>query len=193
MLRRQSGFSMIEVMVVVTLMSILMFLAVPNLKTWMANNRVRTVADALQNALRQAQGEAVKRSRQAKFVLTDKDPALSATSSATGPNWYIQSLPLTGSAETASSSDFVRGETIARQYAVSVTGGSPVLCFNSLGRLVSNTTVGCTAPSDSVTYTLNTSGADRKLAVQVYAGGRVRMCDPNKTLSTSNPDGCTTP
>jgi type IV fimbrial biogenesis protein FimT len=192
MLSRHAGFSLIEVMVVVTLMSILMFLAVPNLTTWMANNRVRTVADALQNALRQAQGEAVKRSRQVKFVLTAADPARSATSSATGPNWYIQSLPLTGSAETAGNSDFVGGETIARQYAISIDGGSAVLCFNSVGRLITNADAHCTAPSDSVTYTLNTSGADRKLAVQVYAGGRVRMCDPNKTLSTSHPDGCTT-
>lgn len=181
---------MIELMVVVTLMSILMFLAVPNLTTWMANNRVRTVADALQNALRQTQGEAIKRSRQTRFVLTAADPSLSAAASATGPNWYIQSLPLTGSTEAASG-DFVRGETVARQYAVSLGGGSAVLCFNSVGRLVSNADAGCTAPTGSVTYTLNTVGADRRLAVQVYAGGKVRMCDPNKTLSANNPDGCT--
>jgi len=26
--------------------------------------------------------------------------------------------------------------------------------------------------------------------VLVYPGGRVRMCDATKTLSTTNPDGC---
>ncbi|MBS1208096.1 MAG: prepilin-type N-terminal cleavage/methylation protein [Proteobacteria bacterium] len=195
MLRRQAGFSLIELMVIVVVMSILMLIAVPNLTTWLANNRVRTVAEALQNALRQTQVEAIKRSRQASFVLTAASPALSATPSSSGPNWYIQSLPLTGSSEMASSSDFVRGETLARQYGVSISGGSAVLCFNSAGRLVSNTATGlgavCTAPTESVTYTLNTTGADRKLAVQVYIGGKVRMCDPNKTLSASHPDGCT--
>ncbi|MDO6386582.1 GspH/FimT family pseudopilin [Uliginosibacterium sp. 31-12] len=190
------GFSLIELMVIIAVMSILTLVAVPNLSTWLANNRVRTVAEALQNALRQAQVEAIKRSRQTSFVLTAASPALSATPSSSGPNWYIQSLPLTGSSEAASNTDFVRGETLANQYSVSISGGNAALCFNSAGRLVSNTATGlgasCTAPADSVTYTLTTTGADRKLAVQVYAGGKVRMCDPQKTLSVSNPDGCTT-
>ena len=32
--------------------------------------------------------------------------------------------------------------------------------------------------------------AQRQLKVQVFLGGRVRMCDVAKTLSNDNPDGC---
>jgi type IV fimbrial biogenesis protein FimT len=194
MLKPARGFSLIELMIIIVVMSILALAAIPSFSTWLANSRVRTVAEALQNDLRRAQAEAIKRGRQTGFVLTAATPALSATPASSGPNWYIQSLPLTSSAETVSSENFAGGAALGTQYSVSISGGTAALCFNSFGRLVSNSSTGlgvsCTAPTESVTYTLTTTGADRTLAVQVYVGGKVRMCDPNKTLSLSNPDGC---
>ncbi len=187
------GFTLIEVMVVITVMAILTMLAMPGMTAWVANNRVRTVAEAMQNALRQAQGEAVKRSRQTVFALTSQTPAISATPSTNASNWYLQTLPLSGSDDA--SGTFLRGEKVATTQSVTITGAS-LLCFNSLGRLVSNTSTGlgasCTAPATYSYYTLSASGADRPLRVEVYLGGKVRMCDPAKTLSSSTPDGCAT-
>jgi len=34
------------------------------------------------------------------------------------------------------------------------------------------------------------TGASRYFEVLVYAGGRVRMCDAAKTISSADPDGC---
>lgn len=191
MLIRLRGFSLIELMVTVAVMAVLTLLATPSLTTWMANNRVRTATEALQNALRQAQGEALQRSRQTAFVLTATTPALAATPAANTQNWYVQTLPLTGSDETAGT--FLRGETVAKAQSVTVTG-SAVICFNSIGRLVTNSSTGlgsnCTAPTSFTTYNLTATRADRPLRVEVYLGGKVRMCDPAKTLSTANPDGC---
>ncbi|MEN3113151.1 GspH/FimT family pseudopilin [Uliginosibacterium paludis] len=188
------GFTLIEMMVTITVMTILALLAMPGMTAWVANNRVRTVAEAMQNALRQAQGEAVKRSRQTVFALTAQTPAASATPSANGGNWYLQTLPLSGS-DDGTAGSFLRGEKVATTQSVTITGAS-LLCFNSLGRLVSNTSTGlgasCTAPTSYTAYNLTASGADRPLRVEVYLGGKVRMCDPAKTLSSSNPDGCAT-
>lgn len=193
--RRADGFSLIELMVIVAVMSILALAAIPSFSTWMANSRVRTATESFQNGLRLAQAEAVRRSRQTVFVLTAATPALSATPVANGKNWYAQALPLSGSGSSAASTDFIRGETFATQYAVNLTGDA-ILCFNSAGRLVSNPATGiastaCSAPDTSVSYSISATGADRPLTIQVSLGGKIRMCDPAKTLSDSNPDGCT--
>lgn len=191
MLKPGRGFSLIELMITLVLLAILTLLGLPRLTVWMANNRVRSSAEALQNALRLAQAEAVERSRQTAFVLTAAAPARGAAPAANAQNWYLQTLPLAGSDETTGS--FLRGETLARTQSVSVSG-SAVICFNSSGRLVSNSATGlganCTAPASFTAYNLTASAADRPLRIEVYLGGRLRMCDPAKTLSSTNPDGC---
>jgi type IV fimbrial biogenesis protein FimT len=64
-----------------------------------------------------------------------------------------------------------------------VSASSATVTFNSLGRLVS--------PSSAVTYTLNNStSGGRNLRVTISLAGKVRMCDADKTLSASTPDGC---
>jgi type IV fimbrial biogenesis protein FimT len=200
MLKPARGFSLIELMIIIVIMGILLVTAVPNLSKWVANSRVRSAAESLQNGLRLAQAEAVRRSRQVVFVLTTASPALSAAPAVNGSNWYIQALPLSGSGSSAASSDFVRGEAFSTQQSVSVTGGAAI-CFNSAGRLVDNTATGlsnasgavsCSAPTASSTdYVISASGSDRPLTVQVSPGGKVRMCDQNKSLSSSQADGCT--
>jgi type IV fimbrial biogenesis protein FimT len=39
-------------------------------------------------------------------------------------------------------------------------------------------------------YDVTRAGAERRLRIVVALGGRVRMCDPDKALSATNPDGC---
>lgn len=189
--RRPRGFTLIELMITLAVFGLLAALSVPNLRVWMANTRVRSVAESLQNGLRQAQTESVARNRQVAFVLTAALPALSAAPAATGTSWYVQALPLNESDETTGS--YVQGDSTARQQLVSISGVA-ALCFNSVGRLVAHTkavgSANCELPDGAVTYAVTDTRADRPLSVQVYPGGRVRMCDPSKTLSTDNPDGC---
>lgn len=192
MLKSLRGFSLIELMIAVVLLAILTLLAAPGLSTWMANNRVRASAEALQSSLRLAQAEAVHRNRQTVFALTPATPALAATPGENAPNWYLQTLPLSGSDETGGR--FLRGETVASTHAVSVTGPA-LICFNAFGRLVGNNLTGlganCPAPSVVTRYELGARGADRPLRVEAHLGGKVRLCDPAKTLSETHPDGCT--
>ena len=195
---RQRGFSIIELMVAITVLGILMAAVVPGIGSWMADARVRNTADSLQNAVRLAQATAVARSRPTVLALTNATPAWDATPVANGSNWFVRLLPLADASETADSSAFVQGTAVAKQNGVTITGPA-LLCFNSLGQQTTKAasatgmSLGCTAPSDDVTtpieYTVARSGG-RSLKVRAYLGGRVRMCDSAKTLSNSNPDGC---
>ena len=69
MLKRRHGFTLVELMVTISLLAILLALAAPSFSTWIRNAQVRTVSDSLQNGIRLAQAEAIRRHRQVVFFL----------------------------------------------------------------------------------------------------------------------------
>jgi len=193
--RGGGGFSIIELVIVVAVIAVVSAAAVPAIGGWTANARVRSVAESLQNDLRLAQAEAMRRNRQTVFALTSTTPDWNTTPAANGKNWYVRAQPLTNSSETASKAlSLVTVDTSAAQAGVSITGPA-LLCFNSMGQIIAvdsastGLSTACSATSPT-TYTISRAGADRSLKVLVYLGGRVFMCDASKTLSSTDPDGC---
>ena len=191
--RAARGFTLIELMVTVVLMGILITLAFPSMSEWMRNSRIRTVADTLQNGLRLAQNEALRRSRQTVFSLTaDTNPADGLTAAANGANWSVNFVPLL----TGESTDptFIEGGGLTGLAPDVRITGPATLCFNSLGRIVDNPTPGtgvaCSAATAAYDITIPNADRVRPMRVLVALGGQVRLCDPAKTLSNSNPDGC---
>lgn len=188
------GFTLIELLITITLVALLMLMAVPALGTWSVDARVRSTAESLQSALRLAQATAVSRGRTTVLALTNADPAWNARPAANGGNWYLRVQKLADSDDTVTKENYLQGATMASQYAVSIDGPA-VLCFNALGRQTARSAdqlelaEGCTTV-DPVRYRVHRSDATREFEVQVYMGGRVRMCDKAKTWSNDNPDGC---
>lgn len=192
--RTNHGFSVIELMVVVAVAATLAVLSMPTLSGTISNAKVRSVTEALQNGLRKAQSEAIVRSHQTAFVLTNANPVLTATPAANGKNWYVQVLPVVAS-ETVDSTFFVQGGSFGSQTSGVTITGPAAICFNSMGRVVANPTPGlgtgvsCSAPAPTTTFDVTKTGADRTLELQVSAGGKIRMCDKSR-LIVSQPDGC---
>ncbi|MFS2205526.1 GspH/FimT family pseudopilin [Variovorax sp. Varisp36] len=185
------GFTLIEMMVTVVLLSILMALAFPAMNEWIRNSRIRTVADALQNGLRLAQTEALRRSRQTVFSLTaDTNPSDGLTAVANGANWSVNFVPLLTGEENAPT--FIEGGGLTGLAPNVRITGPATLCFNSLGRVVDNPTpgTGVACSAAAAAYDITIPNADRPMRVLVALGGQVRLCDPAKTLSNTQPDGC---
>ena len=188
---RTAGFTLIEMMVTVALMCVLMMLAMPSFTTWVANNKVRTVSDSLQNGLRFAQSEALRRSRPMVFSLTNSaapDKSLSAVKN--GSNWSINVSKSSLDPQGVFVQSGVLGDVAS---GVSITGLAAV-CFNAMGRLAMNSDTGVSGAScDSVppvsVYKISATNSDRPLQVLVGLGGQVRMCDPARKLANA-PDGC---
>lgn len=189
----QRGFTLIELMVTITLLALLLGLAAPSFTLWTRNAQVRAVSDALQNGARLAQSEAVRRNRQVVFFLTN-DSACDATTApaVNGSFWAIRSVPLTAgdaavTVQCGNLSDRAEGVAI---------DGPTAICFNSAGRQTANASPGagsasCTlAGSGLSSYDLTATGGDRRLRVLVTLGGQIRQCDRDRTLSASDPDGC---
>jgi type IV fimbrial biogenesis protein FimT len=178
------GFNLVEMMIVITVIGILTVLAVPNFTAWVQNTKTRTVAEALQNGIRLAQSEAVKSSRNVRFLLTNATPTIGATESTTGRNWVVESMSMTNTAEP---DRFVQGASLPDMGNVQITATSAFIQFNSFGRIAS--------PNNSVVYQITnkrstSSNPLRRLNVTVSVAGAIRMCDPDKELNATNPDGC---
>ena len=203
MRQRSAGFTLIELIITVSIAALLIAAAIPAIGNWMNNAKVRSTAESLQNSVRLAQAEAISRGQQTVLVLTSSAPAWNSTPVANGKNWAVHAQPLANSVEAAATASatthpYIDGSTYATRHSIAITGPA-LLCFNSSGRMVSATSVAvpnagtATCTSAPATYEIKhgtTASVDRTYKVIVSLGGKVRMCDANKTLSSSNPDGC---
>ena len=192
----ERGFSIIELMVTVALIAILLVMTIPAYGTWTADARVRAVAESLTNAIRQSQSTAVAKGRTSLFALTaEPHPAVTSVPSANAPNWLAALNVLGGSDETRASLGLILQSTEGSQHQVRISGPA-LVCFNALGRQTSlsasanSLSADCTAADPAVYEVSRDPGASRSFKVLVYAGGRVRMCDAAKAISSANPDGC---
>ena len=195
--RREAGFTIIELMVTISVLAVLLGIAAPLLIDFVRNNKVRAVANTLQNGLRSAQAEAVRRSQQVVFVLTNATPSgnTPVAAAVNGRNWAAYTVVPDGSTETMMLLDTGVINDVGSGVAIS---GPAVLCFSSLGRLHANSAPGiasqsCALPTGGPAqpYGVTLTQATRSLRVLVNVGGQIRMCDPSKTFdATSAPDGC---
>ena len=192
--RRPLGFTLVELVVTVALLALLMGLAAPAFTLWTRNAQVRTVSDALQNGARLAQAEAVRRNRQMVFFLTNSAACDSTiTPAVNGSFWSIRTVALL----SGEAVETVQCGNLSDRAAGVAIAGPTLICFNSMGRQTANADPGfgaslpCTLDASGVSrYNFSALGSDRPQRVLVSLGGQVRMCDPARTLSTSDPDGC---
>jgi type IV fimbrial biogenesis protein FimT len=192
---RHNGFTLLEMIVTMGVFALIIALGVPTLSKWVNNTRVRAVADGLQNGIRLAQTESLRRSRLVVFALTNNSTA-PFTATASGKSWYVETVPsMLDGTETP---QLVDSGALSTAASLTVSGPAAI-CFNSAGRLYASASAGvtgitggatCTAATAPAYNVLLTPGSDRPLRVNVSLGGQVHMCDPAKTLSASNPDGC---
>ncbi len=201
----QSGFGLIEIAVVLTILAILYTQAVPAFSAWIGNVQVRTAAESIQNGLQLARVEAIRRNRSVIFWLT----ALGAA----GPDWLIGCAAPVGTGSlpenpgdcpgpqgtvtvpaiaTAPPINWIQRQSAAAQQTAQVQVSTPndasVVTFNSLGMVTTNADGSASAGEIDVTNPALSTALARPLKVMV-AGGSIRMCDPALSLA-SDPRGC---
>ena len=198
--RAQRGLTLIEILVVVTIIAILTMLAVPNFGVQMRNAQVRTAAEQLQNDLRQAQAQAIAQNRQVEFVMaTTMATAAAPTPAASASYWYAATIPLYAGDPVVPVLAGSTGGAGTAEAAVTVTAPTAsTLCFSPSGRLTaisSSATVTCSAPTVAPfqvplqVRSATSPASSQQLNVTLNLGGQIRLCNANKSL-LSSPDGC---
>jgi len=178
--RPAHGFTLIELMVSITVLGILTMLALPSYGRWIANMQVRNMAESIQNGLRSAQREAVARNGSASFLLTnDSPPTCTSTQANDGANWAVCSgstLVQQNSGKSGSASAIVSSPEFT------------AVTFDGLGRPTLNSAATISITSANGSCQQASSDGVRCLNVLMSSGGKVRLCDPR--LPAGNPSAC---
>lgn len=93
-LRFSAGFTLLELIIGLAILGILMALAVPAFSDYLRNTRMRNYAESLNNGLRHARAEAIRRNTYVRFQLLDKMDATCAVvaNTAAGANFWAISI-----------------------------------------------------------------------------------------------------
>lgn len=197
------GFSLIELLVGISILAMLLALALPSFSEWIRNNQVRAAAETLREGLQLARSEAVKRNTRVRLNLVDSLTASCALSTA-GPYWVVNagaSVTPAGNCnaapDTAAVPYLVQASPMTAAAARVTVAASPVavVAFDGAGRMaptlnpgtsVATLTIDVSSPAGTC---LSAGGDVRCLRVVVTTVGQVRMCDPSQTGAT-NPTRC---
>ena len=206
-IRRTQGFSLIELMIGLAVLSMLLLLGVPAFSTVLQNMKLRSSAENFVAGMQLARAEAVRRNTQVEILLTDDDAngvnAVTTAYSPTGRTWIVRAV----SGGVLKALDYklgYEGEGSMSTPAVKMSGSTdagatPVssVVFDGFG-IGYNGSNGVkatlTAPivfqfTNPVGGACAPAGPMRCLNVTVsMSGGKVRMCDPAVNTVTSPGD-----
>jgi len=160
--RNESGFTLIELMITITVLAVLLLLGLPSFSEWTTNLRIRTASESVMTGLKTARTEAVRQNTNVTFVIGAADP-----------NWQVRRAD---TLELLAQSDFGTTPVITTLSPADTFG----VTFNTLGIAVNNPDgspplmqIDLTVPE-----TLLATANARNLRINI-SGGLMKMCDPN--------------
>lgn len=183
-----AGFSIIELMVTITLMAILVMVAAPSLSAYTENSKLRGVSESFMAAVQNARTEAIRRNQEVELVLTTDSPTAAnvatANLSSTAGNWLVR---VKTNDATPFTYDFVQGRSKAEGSGSEGTT-TVQLSATANGSAVSKVTFKGVGQTDLgatwiVNFTSSTAacantGPVRCLRVRVSPSGQAKSCDP---------------
>jgi len=183
------GFTLIEVLVGITLVALLMALGVPAMRTFNQNNKIRSAAADYYSGLQTARAEAIRSNLPVEFVLTAATGA-GAAPSITGRNWVVRAIPPLPAVpvlidqKTGLDGEGGTTQAIAVNVSVAPAGFDGRITFNSFGAPTANPySIDVTNPALGACFP---GGPARCKRINVSAGGQITACDPQVALASDS-------
>jgi len=204
------GFTLVEVMITITVLGILLAIGLPSMRQMLQNSQVRTAAETTLAGLQFARTEAIRRNESIRFQFVS-DLTSGCTVSASGTSWVVNlagggtpagkcdTTPIDPSTATSSLASGNPGilqvksgaESTAKATISATSGGAAanLVTFNGVGRATTGSvdTINIQHVSDACDTA--TGGTVRCLRILVSTGGIIKMCDPSRT-DTTDPRFC---
>lgn len=174
-MKKQRGFSMIEVVITIAILGILLATAMPSVGDWIRNTRIRNSADSMLNGLQQARMEAVRTNKATGFYMVS-DLSASCTLSNTSGSWVVSVGSPAGACASATIKGLVSdggGATIMATQADGATAATSVV-FSGLGMLTQSGAA--TAIRKIAVTSADTTSFVRR--IEISPVGLARLCDP---------------
>ena len=176
----QSGFSLVELMVVVVVIGVTAAAALPSYRVWIQNTRIRATAESIQNGLQKAKTEALRHNARVNFTL-NADASWSVA--CVTP---VADLDGDGFDDCPANIESAPAES-SGNIAINTDSGNMAITFTNFG-----TRDATLAANEFGQITIDMTSMDvadsRDLAVNVGVGGNVKMCDPN--VAAPDPRAC---
>lgn len=183
---KATGFTLIELMTVITVLTIMLFLALPNFNVWLHNTQIRTAGEAILNGLQLARTEAVRRNVNVELRM---DVSSGWTALVAGPGGEVIQSRLAGEGSSAALVTITSTDPAGVNPAKTVT-------FNSFGTIAANADGTKTITEVKIDSASLAAADSRELCILIRAGGTIRMCDPQvattdtRTCGAVIPAGC---
>lgn len=176
-MRHAKGFTMVELMIVITIIGILLAMGIPVMTQYIQNARLRAVASELRDGLMTARVEAIRRN--ANVAITIK-----------GADWEISTI---GRAKTSSNSEKNISVAYTAEGAESETVLSSIttqdITFGSDGRTITGSGDLSIFPNENSNECKANDGEIACMQISIRSGGIVRMCNP-AIAQADDPQGC---
>lgn len=128
MFSKVKGISLIEIMIALSILSIIMFIGIPGFQSYFERNRAQAVSEGLISAIQMARSEAVVRNQSVELCLREEDDDDQSISCADdGTNWSAGWVLLTNTG------DVIRDWRMRGDLSVDTSVTS--ILFNSRGML----------------------------------------------------------
>ena len=195
--RGARGFTIIELMVGLTIMGVIVALGVPSFATYLQSTKLASSAQSYLSGVQLARAEAIRRNLPVQFVLTDTPVATAniesvAVLNVSGQNWLVRVLnPDTTFSLVEAKSALEGAFSSSGTPPVQITGTATLpavfdgsISFNGFGGTrtngayaldLQNPSGGACAPA----------GPMRCPRIRVSPGGQVLLCDPQAAASDS--------
>jgi type IV fimbrial biogenesis protein FimT len=184
----ERGFTLIELMVGIAVISMVLFFMIPSMAAWMQSSQIRSATESIQGALQLARAEAVRRNTPVEMVLTSVAGGGSST------DWVVRCVT-----SSATCPGVAQAETFIQSRAAAEGAPNATITVNPAMSAIAFTGTGRISPVPAGNITLNVGhmtansciadgGEYRCLRLVVAPGGQTRMCDPS--LAAPNPRAC---
>lgn len=173
--RRQSGLSLIELMIGLAILGMLLALGVPMFTTWIQNTQIRTAADGFLNGVQSARNEAIRRNAAVQVKMVGSS------------GWKIH---LKGDDPEADPPLVERSEKEGSLNAVATItpAAAHTVTFSALGRVVANEDGTSSITRIDIDNPTLPTAESRELRITITTGGAVKLCDPQ--VLPADPRSC---
>ena len=192
-----NGFSLVELLITITIMATLMAVVAPGMSEWIANVKLRGTAEAIMAGLQKTRAEAIKQNQVVTFwLVSPPDVAVldaSCALASDSASWVISLDNPVGVCDAAASTS-VAPRIVEAHGAGPAARGTSVAAIDQAANAAESVgfdgfgqVANAAAAIRTIDLTSPTTGT-RRLRVQIGSAGSVRMCD--RDVPSPDPRAC---